>query len=85
MHREFFEFCGSHFVVEYVTENGDSGPYPVDTEFFIMETRCHEVKLPGELCKPLDEYFANVVFPGLVASAEYDKKIERLEQCEGKY
>ena len=86
MKREFFTWGGNNFVAEFnVEKNGDES-YPVDTNFSITETWCHEVRLrTPAIIDVLEEHFAKNVFPGLVASAEYERKIERLEQCEGGY
>ena len=84
MKREFFEWGGNNFAVEYEIEKDDGMQYPVDTIFSIMETWCHEIRLrTPAIIDVLEEHFEKNVFPGLVASAEHEKRIERLEQCEG--
>jgi hypothetical protein len=84
MHREFFTWGGNNFIAEYNIEKDGAESYPVDTVFSVMETWCHEVRLrTPAIIDVLESHFEKNVFPGLVASAEHERRIERLEQCEG--
>ena len=86
MKREFFEWAGNSFAVEFNVEKDGDKSYPVDTIFSVMETWCHEVRLrTPAIIDVLESHFEKNVFPGLVASAEHEKRIDRLEQCEGGY
>ena len=86
MNREFFTWGGNNFIADYNIEKDGDKSYPVDTVFSVTETWCHEIRLrTPAIIDVLDEHFAKHVFPGLVASTELDRKIDRLEKCEGGY